>query len=225
LRQANPQLQIADSVLNPKQTAKTIFNDGDTVVEGHEFDFDDLVINSRAYRRIMAMAREAIKGHASTTTTAPQTEQLRSSPEPLHTVAEARNQEAGTANAAEEPSPETASDARQVSHPVVENSPQTRPTANAQKTMADDDTRFPDPSTLGLLQPNAGQISTVYRAEEKETEREREALEREVEQLRSENLALVALTERMNEMILETHDLLKEHLKVDSLAKHLEELI
>ncbi|KAK3897213.1 hypothetical protein C8A05DRAFT_48084 [Staphylotrichum tortipilum] len=61
LRQANPQLHIAGSVLGPRKTADTIFRDGgDTVAEGVEFEFDNTVVNSKAYRRVMAMAKEVV---------------------------------------------------------------------------------------------------------------------------------------------------------------------
>ncbi|KAH6843163.1 hypothetical protein B0I37DRAFT_383878 [Chaetomium sp. MPI-CAGE-AT-0009] len=60
LRHANPQLQIAESVLGPRNTADTIFRDGDTVAEGVEFEFDNAVVNSKAYRRIIAMAKEVV---------------------------------------------------------------------------------------------------------------------------------------------------------------------
>ncbi|KAK4179388.1 hypothetical protein QBC36DRAFT_322737 [Triangularia setosa] len=67
LRQANPQLQIAGSVLNPRKTADTIFRgDGDTVAEGVEFEFDNTVVNSRAYRRMMALAKEVVTKRSST---------------------------------------------------------------------------------------------------------------------------------------------------------------
>ncbi|KAK0721450.1 hypothetical protein B0T21DRAFT_373642 [Apiosordaria backusii] len=67
LRQANPQLQIAGSVLNPRKTADTIFRDGDTVAEGREFEFDNTVVNSKAYRRVMAMAKEVVTKRSSST--------------------------------------------------------------------------------------------------------------------------------------------------------------
>ncbi|KAH6623241.1 hypothetical protein F5144DRAFT_595451 [Chaetomium tenue] len=60
LRYANPQLQIAESVLGSKNTADTIFRGGDTVAEGMEFQFDNAVVNSKAYRRVMAMAKEVV---------------------------------------------------------------------------------------------------------------------------------------------------------------------
>jgi hypothetical protein len=61
LRHANPQLQIAESVLVPRNTADTIFlRDGGTVAEGVEFEFDNAVVNSKAYRRVIAMAREVV---------------------------------------------------------------------------------------------------------------------------------------------------------------------
>ncbi|CAP64600.1 uncharacterized protein PODANS_5_8750 [Podospora anserina S mat+] len=67
LRLANPQLQIAESVLNPRRTADTIFRgDGNTVAEGVEFEFDNTVVNSRAYRRMMALAKEVVTNRTST---------------------------------------------------------------------------------------------------------------------------------------------------------------
>jgi hypothetical protein len=61
LRHANPQLQIAESVLVPRNTADTIFlRDGGTVADSVEFEFDNAVVNSKAYRRVIAMAREVV---------------------------------------------------------------------------------------------------------------------------------------------------------------------
>ncbi|EAQ83445.1 hypothetical protein CHGG_09849 [Chaetomium globosum CBS 148.51] len=60
LRYANPQLQIAESVLGSKNTADSIFRGGDTVAEGTEFQFDNAVVDSKAYRRVMAMAKEVV---------------------------------------------------------------------------------------------------------------------------------------------------------------------
>jgi hypothetical protein len=60
VRHANPQLQIADSVLGPRHTADTIFRDRDTVAESVEFEFDNAVVNSKAYRRVVAMATKVI---------------------------------------------------------------------------------------------------------------------------------------------------------------------
>ncbi|KAK3326709.1 hypothetical protein B0H66DRAFT_513301 [Apodospora peruviana] len=71
LRQANLQLQIADSVFGdgPSKTADTIFRgDGDTVAagEGVEFEFDNTVVNSKAYRRVMALAKEVVTKRSTT---------------------------------------------------------------------------------------------------------------------------------------------------------------
>ncbi|KAK0726746.1 hypothetical protein B0T26DRAFT_691595 [Lasiosphaeria miniovina] len=60
VRYANPQLQIADSVLGSRHTADTIFQDRNTVAEGVEFEFDNAVVNSKAYRRVVAMATKVI---------------------------------------------------------------------------------------------------------------------------------------------------------------------
>lgn len=60
LRHANPQLQIAESVLGRRNTADSIFQGGDTMADGVEFEFDNSVINSKAYRRVIAMAKEVV---------------------------------------------------------------------------------------------------------------------------------------------------------------------
>jgi hypothetical protein len=60
LRQANPHVQIAESVLEPKRGPNSIFGDAGSVIGDREFDFDNIIVNSKAYRRAMAIASAAV---------------------------------------------------------------------------------------------------------------------------------------------------------------------
>ncbi|OQE43743.1 hypothetical protein PENCOP_c003G03800 [Penicillium coprophilum] len=60
LRQMNPQVHLPDSVLGLRRSANTIFGDMMSMTDDQDFDFDNAVINSKSYRRAMAMAKEVI---------------------------------------------------------------------------------------------------------------------------------------------------------------------
>ena len=60
LRKSNPSAKVPDSVLGVRRSAETLFGDAASTVAATEFEFDDIIINSKAYRRAMHMARVAI---------------------------------------------------------------------------------------------------------------------------------------------------------------------
>jgi hypothetical protein len=60
LRKLNPTANIPGSVLGVRRSAETLFGDAASTVAAKEFAFDDDIVNSKAYRRAMAMARLAI---------------------------------------------------------------------------------------------------------------------------------------------------------------------
>ncbi|KAK3303053.1 uncharacterized protein B0T15DRAFT_576483 [Chaetomium strumarium] len=108
LRQVNPHLDIADSILDSRRTARTIFKNGDTLAEGAEFEFDDVVINSKAYRRAMAMARKMAKADADFAAE-PQASQQPTKPELMETIAEDTSDKSETALVTNATSPKRAS--------------------------------------------------------------------------------------------------------------------
>lgn len=60
LRALNPDVHIPESILGVQRSAKTIFGDASSTIGGMEFAFDDSVVNSKAYRRAMAMAQAVV---------------------------------------------------------------------------------------------------------------------------------------------------------------------
>ncbi|KAH8897255.1 hypothetical protein GQ53DRAFT_778405 [Thozetella sp. PMI_491] len=64
LRQANPQVQVAASVLGSKRGANTIFGDAVTLLEDREFDFDNSIVNSKTYRRAWRLTERAKSGES-----------------------------------------------------------------------------------------------------------------------------------------------------------------
>jgi RhoGEF domain len=60
LRRQYPDTQVPNSILEPLRTAETIFGDSSSTVDGPEFAFDDLIVNSKAYRRVLALAQAQV---------------------------------------------------------------------------------------------------------------------------------------------------------------------
>jgi hypothetical protein len=60
LRISNPKVQVPESVLGIKRSADTLFGDDSSTLAATEFEFDDVIVNSKSYRRTMAMAQEAL---------------------------------------------------------------------------------------------------------------------------------------------------------------------
>ncbi|OIW24754.1 hypothetical protein CONLIGDRAFT_105519 [Coniochaeta ligniaria NRRL 30616] len=56
---------MPESVLGDKRSIQTVFADNASVMGDLEFSFDDIVVNSRAYRRVMAAAMSYTKDQAS----------------------------------------------------------------------------------------------------------------------------------------------------------------
>ena len=62
-RSLNPSLNVPESVLNLEREADSVSREQPSVISGTEFDFDDAVVNSRAYRRTMMIAEQSISQH------------------------------------------------------------------------------------------------------------------------------------------------------------------
>lgn len=60
LRMSNPEIHVPESILGVKRSAETIFGDAASTIAATEFDFDDVIVNSKAYRRAMAMAQGVV---------------------------------------------------------------------------------------------------------------------------------------------------------------------
>jgi hypothetical protein len=60
LRQANPTTSVPGSVLGVRRGPESIFGDAASSIAATEFEFDDLLVNSKAYRRAMQLARTAV---------------------------------------------------------------------------------------------------------------------------------------------------------------------
>ncbi|KAK8232009.1 hypothetical protein HDK90DRAFT_293497 [Phyllosticta capitalensis] len=56
LRKAHPEVDVPESVLGHKEDADSVLGDGASVVSSTEFSFDDEVVNSKAYRRVLLSA-------------------------------------------------------------------------------------------------------------------------------------------------------------------------
>ena len=62
-RSLNPSLKVPESVLGVERELDSLFGDQTSTVSGTEFDFDDLIVNSRAYRRALSTARRGRSQH------------------------------------------------------------------------------------------------------------------------------------------------------------------
>ncbi|KAK7540390.1 hypothetical protein IWX49DRAFT_555213 [Phyllosticta citricarpa] len=56
LRKAHPEVDVPESVLGHKEDADSVLGDGASAVSSTEFSFDDEVVNSKAYRRVLLSA-------------------------------------------------------------------------------------------------------------------------------------------------------------------------
>ncbi|KAK8154429.1 hypothetical protein BKA80DRAFT_313517 [Phyllosticta citrichinensis] len=56
LRKAHPEVDVPESMLGHKEDADSALGDGASVVSSTEFSFDDEVVNSKAYRRVLLSA-------------------------------------------------------------------------------------------------------------------------------------------------------------------------
>jgi hypothetical protein len=64
LRAANPRLNVAESIFEGRRAADSIFGDvaeTSSTIDGTEFDFDDIIVNSKAYRRALMAAQAKVK--------------------------------------------------------------------------------------------------------------------------------------------------------------------
>ncbi len=57
LRAAHPNINVPESIFGDSKHAPCIYGDASTIFAAAEFEFDDTVINSKAYRRALAVAR------------------------------------------------------------------------------------------------------------------------------------------------------------------------
>jgi len=64
LRSRYPETTVPESILDSRRTAASVFGDNGSTIGGAEFAFDDAVINSKIYRRAMALAQAQISGRA-----------------------------------------------------------------------------------------------------------------------------------------------------------------
>ncbi|KAF2426170.1 hypothetical protein EJ08DRAFT_379081 [Tothia fuscella] len=69
LRNSYPSNHVPDSIFDENRTALSVFGTMNSIVGEEEFSFDDMVINSNAYRRAMTLAQAQIT-HVSKTITA-----------------------------------------------------------------------------------------------------------------------------------------------------------
>jgi hypothetical protein len=60
LRMSNPQVHVPESILGIQRSADTIFGDAASTIAATEFGIDDVIVNSKAYRRAMAMAQVVV---------------------------------------------------------------------------------------------------------------------------------------------------------------------
>ncbi|CAJ2507591.1 Uu.00g087770.m01.CDS01 [Anthostomella pinea] len=65
LAQAVSSNQCPQSLFNYSRSAASIFGAADSVLGAEEFAFDDAIVNSRAYRRAMALAQAQMSGSMS----------------------------------------------------------------------------------------------------------------------------------------------------------------
>ena len=54
---------IPGSLLGDKRSIEAVFSDAESVLDDTEFEFDDLVVNSRAYRHAMKVAISLVSSH------------------------------------------------------------------------------------------------------------------------------------------------------------------
>lgn len=64
LRDKYPASTVPESILGGSRTAESVFGRPESTNAGAEFAFDDIIINSKAYRRTMALAQAQIRGKA-----------------------------------------------------------------------------------------------------------------------------------------------------------------
>jgi hypothetical protein len=72
LRCSYPRKDVPDSILGHRRNAGSIFADTASVIGDAEFSFDDIIVNSKAHRRVMAAAVSQSKAQTEDSTLVPE---------------------------------------------------------------------------------------------------------------------------------------------------------